>query len=86
MKRIFLSCIFHVVRGFAAAQQLPELAVPENCQISFAPDFQKTISRRETIKVWAQVHLSIVRFSRDQFRRGHRFNRRHDADGERRTR
>ena len=38
--------------GIAAAQRLPELAVPENYQISFTPDFQKdNFAGEETIQV-----------------------------------
>jgi aminopeptidase N len=53
MKRIFLLfTFFWLLCGLAAAQRLPELAVPENYQVSFAPDFQKdNFAGGETIKV-----------------------------------
>ena len=53
MKRIFmLSAFFTLLPVFAAAQRLPELAVPENYKLSFAPDFQKdTFAGAETIQV-----------------------------------
>src|SRR5215468_7790113 len=53
MKRIFLSSAFLMLLcGIAVAQRLPESAVPENYQISFAPDFQKdNFAGEETIKV-----------------------------------
>src|SRR5499427_4798752 len=53
MKRIFLSSAFLMLLcGIAAAQRLPESAVPENYQISFAPDFQKdNFAGEETIQV-----------------------------------
>src|SRR5580765_5720919 len=53
MKRILLSfAVFMLLCGFVAAQRLPEIAVPENYQISFAPDFQKdNFAGEETIKL-----------------------------------
>ena len=53
MKRIFLSSAFLMLLcGIAAAQRLPELAVPENYQLSFALDFEKdNFAGEETIKV-----------------------------------
>ena len=52
MKRIFLWVGFFALLPFAAAQRLPELAVPENYKLSFAPDFQKdNFEGEETISV-----------------------------------
>ena len=53
MKRIFLSfAFFMLLCGIAAAQRLPEIAVPENYQVSFAPDFEKdNFAGEETIKL-----------------------------------
>ncbi len=53
MKKIFWSCAFSMLLcGVAVAQRLPELAVPENYQLSFAPDFQKdNFAGEETIQV-----------------------------------
>ena len=53
MKKIFWSCAFFMLLcGVAAAQRLPELAVPENYQLSFAPDFEKdNFAGEETIQV-----------------------------------
>jgi aminopeptidase N len=67
MKRIFSSFAFLMLLcGVAAAQRLPELAVPENYQLSFAPDFQKdNFAGEETIQVrvlkaTSQIVLSSV--------------------------
>src|SRR5215469_10220631 len=53
MKRI--SLLFAVVllaASFAAAQRLPELAVPENYKLSFTPDFSKdNFAGEETIQI-----------------------------------
>jgi aminopeptidase N/puromycin-sensitive aminopeptidase len=52
MKRIFLWVVFFALLPFAAAQRLPELAVPENYKLSFAPDFQQdNFEGDETISV-----------------------------------
>ena len=52
MKRVILLCSFLWLLPFAAAQQLPKLAVPENYKISFAPDFQNdNFAGEETIQV-----------------------------------
>jgi aminopeptidase N len=53
MKRILLSfAFFMLLGGMVAAQRLPELAVPENYQIAFSPDFQKdNFAGEETIQV-----------------------------------
>ena len=53
MKRIFLSfALFMLLCGIAAAQRLPEIAVPENYQVSFAPDFEKdNFAGEETIQL-----------------------------------
>ncbi len=53
MKRIFLSfAFFMLLSGMAVAQRLPELAVPENYQVSFAPDFEKdNFAGEETIQI-----------------------------------
>src|SRR5258705_2294935 len=53
MKRIFWSFVFFMLlSGMAAAQRLPELAVPENYQISVAPDFDKdNFTGEETIQI-----------------------------------
>ena len=53
MKRIFLWVAFVLMAAtFAAAQPLPELAVPENYKLSFAPDFSKdNFAGEETIQI-----------------------------------
>ena len=53
MKRGFLSFAFlMVLAGLASAQRLPELAVPENYQLTFAPDFEKdNFTGDETIQI-----------------------------------
>jgi aminopeptidase N len=53
MKRVVLgSAFFWLVASFAAAQRLPQLAVPENYKISFAPDFTKdNFEGEETIEI-----------------------------------
>jgi len=53
MKRVFLSFIFLMLgAGLASAQRLPELAVPENYKLTFAPDFEKdNFTGDETIQV-----------------------------------
>ena len=53
MKRTFLLfAFFSLLTSFVAAQRLPELAVPENYKLSFAPDFQKdNFTGEETIQV-----------------------------------
>ena len=52
MKRILVWFGFFALLPFAAAQRLPELAVPENYKLSFAPDFQKdNFEGEETISV-----------------------------------
>lgn len=53
MKRILWSFTFFMLLcGMAAAQRLPELAVPENYQISFSPDFEKdNFAGEETIQI-----------------------------------
>ena len=52
MKRIFLLAVFFTLLPFAAAQRLPELAIPENYKISFTPDFQKdNFAGEETIQI-----------------------------------
>jgi aminopeptidase N len=53
MKRIFLWVAFVLTAAtFAAAQRLPELAVPENYKLSFAPDFAKdNFAGEETIQL-----------------------------------
>jgi len=53
MKRIFFLAAFFLVLGsFASAQRLPELAVPENYNLTFAPDFAKdNFSGDETISI-----------------------------------
>src|ERR1700751_1062363 len=53
MKRIFLwvTCVV-MAATFAAAQRLPQLAVPENYKLSFAPDFSKDdFAGEETIQI-----------------------------------
>ena len=53
MKRILLSiaCVV-MAANFAAAQRLPESAVPENYKLSFAPDFSKdNFAGEETIQI-----------------------------------
>ncbi len=41
-----------LLSGMAVAQRLPELAVPENYQVSFAPDFEKdNFAGEETIQI-----------------------------------
>jgi len=53
MKRILWSCAFFMLLGgVAAAQRIPDLAVPENYQLLFTPDFQKdNFAGEETIQV-----------------------------------
>ena len=53
MKRIFLSLAFlTLLAALASAQRLPELAVPENYKLDFAPDFDKDIfAGEETIQI-----------------------------------
>src|SRR5437660_2586126 len=52
MKRILVWVGFFALLPFAAAQRLPELALPENYKLSFAPDFQKdNFEGEETISV-----------------------------------
>ncbi|MGA8489597.1 MAG: M1 family metallopeptidase [Terriglobales bacterium] len=53
MKRIFLlTGLFLCLASLCAAQRLPELAVPENYKLAFAPDFTKNnFSGDETIQV-----------------------------------
>ena len=53
MKRISLWIVCVVMAAtFAAAQRLPELAVPENYKLSFAPDFSKdNFAGEETIQI-----------------------------------
>jgi aminopeptidase N/puromycin-sensitive aminopeptidase len=52
MKRILVWVGFFALLPFAAAQRLPELAVPENYKLAFAPDFQKDkFEGEETISV-----------------------------------
>ncbi len=52
MKRALLLCAFLWLLPFAAAQRLPELAVPENYKISFTPDFQNdNFAGEETIQL-----------------------------------
>ncbi len=52
MKRIFLWVGFFTLLPFAAAQRLPEVAVPENYKLSFAPDFQKdNFAGEESIQI-----------------------------------
>jgi aminopeptidase N len=53
MKRIFLLFTFlTLLASVAAAQRLPEIAVPEHYQLSFTPDFQKdNFEGEETIRV-----------------------------------
>src|SRR6266480_792846 len=53
MKRIFLSFVFlTLVASLATAQRLPELAIPENYKLQFAPDFDKdNFTGEETIQI-----------------------------------
>jgi aminopeptidase N len=53
MKRIsLLFALLLVAASFAAAQRLPELAVPENYKLSFTPDFSKdNFAGEETIQI-----------------------------------
>jgi aminopeptidase N len=53
MKRIFLLAAFFLcLASISAAQRLPELAVPDNYKLAFAPDFAKNnFSGDETIQV-----------------------------------
>jgi len=53
MKRIFLSLAFlTLMTSVASAQRLPELAVPENYKLNFAPDFDKdNFAGEETIQI-----------------------------------
>src|ERR1700756_4044317 len=53
MKRIFLLfALILVAASFAAAQRLPELAVPENYELSFVPDFSRdNFAGEETIQI-----------------------------------
>ncbi len=52
MKRIVVWVGFLALLPFAAAQRLPELAVPVNYKLSFAPDFQKdNFEGEDTISV-----------------------------------
>jgi aminopeptidase N len=53
MRRIFLLiALLTLVASFAAAQRLPELAVPENYTLSFAPNFEKdNFAGEETIRI-----------------------------------
>ena len=53
MKRVLLSfALFALVASGAAAQRLPELAVPESYALSFAPDFNKdNFAGEETIQI-----------------------------------
>src|ERR1700675_2957748 len=53
MKRLFLPLVFFgLYTSLAFAQRLPELAVPENYKVVFAPDFQKdNFAGEETIQV-----------------------------------
>src|SRR6266404_738316 len=53
MKRVLLSfALFTLVASAAAAQRLPELAVPESYKLNFAPDFDKdNFAGEETIQI-----------------------------------
>jgi aminopeptidase N len=52
MKRFVLGCAFLALSSWAAAQRLPELAIPDNYQILLAPDFQKdNFTGDETIRL-----------------------------------
>jgi aminopeptidase N len=53
MKRTFLCiAIFALITTFAAAQRLPELAVPENYKLTLVPDFDKdNFAGEETIQI-----------------------------------
>jgi aminopeptidase N len=53
MKRLFLSFAFlALTAAVASAQRLPELAVPENYKLYFAPDFDKdNFAGEETIQI-----------------------------------
>lgn len=53
MRRVFLSFLFFIsVVAMATAQRLPELAVPENYNLTFAPDFkQDNFAGDETIRI-----------------------------------
>ena len=52
MKQFVLGCAFLVLSSWAAAQRLPELAIPDNYQILLAPDFQKdNFTGDETIRL-----------------------------------
>src|SRR5579863_7452497 len=53
MKRIFLlAASFLILASAASAQRLPELAVPENYKLTFAPDFTKdNFAGDETIAI-----------------------------------
>ena len=53
MKRVFLLAgLFLFVASFCTAQRLPELAVPDNYKLTFAPDFTKNnFAGDETIQV-----------------------------------
>jgi aminopeptidase N len=67
MKRIFASlAFFTLTASFMSAQRLPELAVPENYKLSFAPNFnhenftgQETIQIR-VLKPTSQIVLNAV--------------------------
>ncbi len=53
MKRTFLSLVLiTLIATVASAQRLPELAVPENYKLNFAPDFEKdNFSGEESIQI-----------------------------------
>jgi aminopeptidase N len=52
MKQFVLGCAFLALSSWAAAQRLPELAIPDNYQILLAPDFQKdNFTGDETIRL-----------------------------------
>src|ERR1700741_2439883 len=52
MKQFVLGCAFLALSSWAAAQRLPELAIPDNYQIVLAPDFQKdNFTGDETIRL-----------------------------------
>ncbi|MCU1297715.1 MAG: peptidase rane alanine aminopeptidase, partial [Acidobacteriaceae bacterium] len=51
-RRFFVFGVLLFLSSFATAQRLPELAVPENYKLSFAPDFAKdNFAGNETIQI-----------------------------------
>jgi aminopeptidase N/puromycin-sensitive aminopeptidase len=62
MKRIFLLAgLFLCLVAVCAAQRLPELAVPDNYKLTFAPDFSKNnFTGAETIQVRVLKPTSVI--------------------------